>query len=153
MIIRGQLWGFGQKTKAAPGAAHRGREGRRPDRGMVVAPTHEIIAPRTTGLDALSQLLRHFAGEGSVAPAPASRSKALTSAMCPNFMVRSIAESSDVRMPSFVGYMIYSFLILLPIFSAHSLAISDVSRSRSAAQRCLHTACVLGTHPLVVHIF
>ncbi len=33
----------------------------------------------------------------------------------PNFMVRSIAESSGVKMPSFFGYMIYSFLILLPI--------------------------------------
>src|SRR4051812_41272924 len=35
----------------------------------------------------------------------------------PNFMVRSIAESSGVRMPSFFGYMIYSCLILLPILA------------------------------------
>jgi len=35
----------------------------------------------------------------------------------PNFMVRSIAESADVKMPSFFGYMIYSFLILLPILA------------------------------------
>jgi Na+/H+ antiporter NhaD/arsenite permease-like protein len=34
----------------------------------------------------------------------------------PNFMVRSIAEESGVRMPSFFGYMIYSFLILIPLF-------------------------------------
>jgi Na+/H+ antiporter NhaD/arsenite permease-like protein len=33
----------------------------------------------------------------------------------PNFMVRAIAESSGVRMPSFFGYMIYSCVILLPI--------------------------------------
>jgi Na+/H+ antiporter NhaD/arsenite permease-like protein len=35
----------------------------------------------------------------------------------PNFMVRAIAESSGVRMPSFFGYMVYSCLILLPLFA------------------------------------
>jgi Na+/H+ antiporter NhaD/arsenite permease-like protein len=34
----------------------------------------------------------------------------------PNFMVRTIAEKSGVRMPSFFGYMVYSCLILLPLF-------------------------------------
>ncbi len=34
----------------------------------------------------------------------------------PNFMVKSIAEQSGVKMPSFFGYMIYSVLILVPIF-------------------------------------
>jgi Na+/H+ antiporter NhaD/arsenite permease-like protein len=34
----------------------------------------------------------------------------------PNFMVKSIAERSGVPMPSFGGYMIYSGLILIPIF-------------------------------------
>ena len=34
----------------------------------------------------------------------------------PNFMVKAIAEKSDVKMPSFFGYMLYSFLILLPLF-------------------------------------
>jgi Na+/H+ antiporter NhaD/arsenite permease-like protein len=34
----------------------------------------------------------------------------------PNFMVRAIAESSGVKMPSFFGYMVYSCVILLPIF-------------------------------------
>jgi Na+/H+ antiporter NhaD/arsenite permease-like protein len=35
----------------------------------------------------------------------------------PNFMVRSIAESRGVRMPSFGGYMLYSGCILLPVFA------------------------------------
>jgi Na+/H+ antiporter NhaD/arsenite permease-like protein len=35
----------------------------------------------------------------------------------PNFMVKAIAESSGVKMPSFFGYMVYSFAILLPIFA------------------------------------
>ncbi|HJQ81767.1 MAG TPA: sodium:proton antiporter, partial [Lacipirellulaceae bacterium] len=34
----------------------------------------------------------------------------------PNFMVRSIAEKSGVAMPSFFGYMVYSCLVLLPLF-------------------------------------
>jgi Na+/H+ antiporter NhaD/arsenite permease-like protein len=34
----------------------------------------------------------------------------------PNFMVRSIAESHGIRMPSFGGYMLYSGAVLLPLF-------------------------------------
>ncbi|HSR69158.1 MAG TPA: sodium:proton antiporter [Acidobacteriota bacterium] len=34
----------------------------------------------------------------------------------PNFMVKSIAEQSGVRMPSFFGYMLYSLVVLVPIF-------------------------------------
>ncbi len=39
----------------------------------------------------------------------------------PNFMVRSIAEYSGVKMPSFFGYMVYSCLILLPIYGLVTL--------------------------------
>jgi Na+/H+ antiporter NhaD/arsenite permease-like protein len=34
----------------------------------------------------------------------------------PNFMVKAIAEKSGVRMPGFFAYMVYSGLILLPLF-------------------------------------
>jgi Na+/H+ antiporter NhaD/arsenite permease-like protein len=34
----------------------------------------------------------------------------------PNFMVKAIAEQSGVKMPSFFGYMLYSGLILIPVF-------------------------------------
>ncbi|MGB5107393.1 MAG: sodium:proton antiporter [Candidatus Zixiibacteriota bacterium] len=34
----------------------------------------------------------------------------------PNFMVRSISEESDVAMPSFFGYMLWSGAILIPLF-------------------------------------
>ncbi len=34
----------------------------------------------------------------------------------PNFMVKSIAEGSGVKMPSFFGYMAYSIGILIPLF-------------------------------------
>ena len=32
-------------------------------------------------------------------------------------MVRAIAEKSGVKMPSFFGYMIYSVLVLGPVFA------------------------------------
>ena len=34
----------------------------------------------------------------------------------PNFMVRAIAEENDIKMPSFFGYMLWSLLILIPVF-------------------------------------
>lgn len=34
----------------------------------------------------------------------------------PNFMVKTIAEKSGIKMPSFFGYMVYSFSILIPLF-------------------------------------
>ena len=36
----------------------------------------------------------------------------------PNFMVKTIAEQSGVKMPSFFGYMVYSVGILIPLFVA-----------------------------------
>jgi Na+/H+ antiporter NhaD/arsenite permease-like protein len=34
----------------------------------------------------------------------------------PNFMVKSIAETHGVRMPSFFGYMAWSIGFLVPVF-------------------------------------
>lgn len=39
----------------------------------------------------------------------------------PNFMVRSIAEESGIKMPSFFGYMVWSCAILLPIYALVTL--------------------------------
>ena len=39
----------------------------------------------------------------------------------PNFMVKSIAEEQGVKMPSFFGYMLYSSLVLLPLFAVVTL--------------------------------
>ncbi len=39
----------------------------------------------------------------------------------PNFMVKAIAEQAGVRMPSFFGYVVYSFGVLLPIFALVSI--------------------------------
>ena len=35
----------------------------------------------------------------------------------PNFMVKAIAEGQGVKMPSFFGYMLWSGVILLPLFA------------------------------------
>jgi Na+/H+ antiporter NhaD/arsenite permease-like protein len=34
----------------------------------------------------------------------------------PNFMVKAIAEGEGVRMPSFFGYLLYSVIVLVPVF-------------------------------------
>ena len=34
----------------------------------------------------------------------------------PNFMVKAIADENGVRMPSFFGYLLWSFGILIPVF-------------------------------------
>ena len=39
----------------------------------------------------------------------------------PNFLVKSIAESRGVRMPSFFGYLMYSGVLLVPVFVLMSL--------------------------------
>lgn len=39
----------------------------------------------------------------------------------PNFMVKAIAEAAGVRMPSFLGYMVYSGAVLLPLFGVVTL--------------------------------
>ncbi len=35
----------------------------------------------------------------------------------PNFMVKAIAESRGIRMPSFFGYLGWSCVVLLPLFA------------------------------------
>ncbi len=34
----------------------------------------------------------------------------------PNFMVKAICEENDISMPSFFGYIVWSFLFLIPVF-------------------------------------
>ena len=45
----------------------------------------------------------------------------------PNFMVKSIAEENDIKMPSFFGYMMWSGILLLPIFIFVSLLSKKAS--------------------------
>lgn len=88
------------------------------------APTYltfTSLLSGTMGTDAnnLSQLLT--SAEGAAGLAAISLGAVFMGANTyigngPNFMVKAIAEESGVRMPSFFGYMLYSILILIPLF-------------------------------------
>ena len=39
----------------------------------------------------------------------------------PNFMVKSIADENGIRMPSFFGYLLWSFIMLFPVFILDTL--------------------------------
>ena len=41
----------------------------------------------------------------------------------PNFMVKAVAEEAGIKMPSFFGYMVYSVLILMPLFVGITLLV------------------------------
>lgn len=46
----------------------------------------------------------------------------------PNFMVQKIAKQSDIQMPSFIGYIAWSCIILLPIFYILSFFLKYFSK-------------------------
>ena len=41
----------------------------------------------------------------------------------PNFMVKAVTEEAGIKMPSFFGYMVYSGLILMPLFVGITLLV------------------------------
>jgi len=98
------------------------------------APTYltfTSLAQGTLGVPDLAGLMSTTATTGAVA-APAAFLAAISCGAvfmgansyignAPNFMVKSIAEHTNVRMPSFFGYMGYSAGILLPIFAVVTL--------------------------------
>lgn len=90
------------------------------------APTYLVFLTTATSLGAASGVATTL---GVVAP------KMLAAVSCgavfmgantyignaPNFMVRSIAEENNIRMPSFFGYMAWSVGILIPLFILDTL--------------------------------
>jgi Na+/H+ antiporter NhaD/arsenite permease-like protein len=83
------------------------------------APTY-LIFFKMAGGDA--QILMH---EGAKILTAISAGSVFMGAMtyignAPNFMIRSIAKQHGVAMPSFLGYMVWSSLILVPLFAALS---------------------------------
>src|SRR4051812_1741316 len=85
------------------------------------APTYLVFFKAAQALHIDSQL-PNVAGVDAAILAAISLGSVFMGAMTyigngPNFMVRSIAESSGVKMPSFCGYIVYSCLILLPILA------------------------------------
>jgi Na+/H+ antiporter NhaD/arsenite permease-like protein len=41
----------------------------------------------------------------------------------PNFMVKAVAEEAGIKMPSFFGYMVYSGIVLMPLFVGITLLV------------------------------
>jgi len=88
------------------------------------APTYLTFTAMASGLvggrvDDLSALLRSGAGEALLAAVSCGSVFMGANTYIgngPNFMVKSIAERSGIKMPSFGGYMLYSGLILIPLF-------------------------------------
>ena len=79
------------------------------------APTY-VVFFKATGLDAM-QLMGQYRDTLMAISMGAVFMGALSYiGNAPNFMVKAIAEDNKVKMPSFFGYMGWSFSILLPIF-------------------------------------
>jgi Na+/H+ antiporter NhaD/arsenite permease-like protein len=91
------------------------------------APTYLTFAATASGLEGIPLEGRYLAtylergAEAAAILAAISTGAVFMGAMTyigngPNFMVKAIAESAGVRMPSFFGYMAYSTAVLLPLF-------------------------------------
>ena len=82
------------------------------------APTYLVFFKAAQALPALGETV---AGVDAGRLAAVSLGAVFLGAMTyigngPNFMVKAIAEQSGVKMPSFFGYCVYSFGVLLPVF-------------------------------------
>jgi Na+/H+ antiporter NhaD/arsenite permease-like protein len=91
------------------------------------APTYLTFSATAAGLEGVAaegRFLAEFLARGEAAVrllAAISSGAVFMGSMTyigngPNFMVKAIAESSGVRMPSFFGYIAYSAAVLLPLF-------------------------------------
>jgi Na+/H+ antiporter NhaD/arsenite permease-like protein len=85
------------------------------------APTYLVFAEAARSLTAKLHLTPAVAGVAEHLLAAVSLGSVFMGANTyigngPNFMVKAIAEQSGVRMPGFFGYMVYSGLILVPLF-------------------------------------
>ena len=78
------------------------------------APTY-LVFFNTAGGDA-QYLMQHVGTLAAISAGAVFMGAVTYIGNAPNFMVRSIAENSGVKMPSFFGYMAWSIGILWPIF-------------------------------------
>ena len=83
------------------------------------APTY-LVFFNTAGGDA-AQLMAHGSTLAAISAGAVFMGANSYIGNAPNFMVRSIAEQQGVAMPSFFGYMVWSFGILIPLFGILTL--------------------------------
>lgn len=85
------------------------------------APTYLVFFNTAGGQANLAALLTEVTTLLAISAGSVFMGAATYIGNAPNFMVKSIAETSQVRMPSFFGYMVWSFGILIPLFVIMSL--------------------------------
>ncbi|VWX63851.1 Sodium:proton antiporter [Burkholderiales bacterium 8X] len=79
------------------------------------APTY-LVFFNTAGGDAMQLMTTHASTLAAISAGAVFMGANTYIGNAPNLMVKAIAEDRGVRMPSFFGYMLWSGLILLPLF-------------------------------------
>ena len=79
------------------------------------APTY-VVFFNTAGGDAALLMTEYYSTLAAISAGAVFMGANTYIGNAPNFMVRSIAEDRGVAMPSFFGYMLWSGLVLVPIF-------------------------------------
>jgi Na+/H+ antiporter NhaD/arsenite permease-like protein len=79
------------------------------------APTY-LVFFNSAGGDAVTLMTTHATTLAAISAGAVFMGANSYIGNAPNLMVKAIAESRGVRMPSFFGYMLWSSVFLLPIF-------------------------------------
>lgn len=80
------------------------------------APTYLVFFNTAGGQANLPYLLSHAETLAAISCGAVFMGAMSYIGNAPNFMVKSIAETSGIKMPSFFGYMVWSIGILIPLF-------------------------------------
>jgi Na+/H+ antiporter NhaD/arsenite permease-like protein len=79
------------------------------------APTY-LVFFNTAGGDPATLMTRDAATLAAISAGAVFMGANTYIGNAPNLMVKAIAESRGVRMPSFFGYMLWSICVLVPLF-------------------------------------
>lgn len=85
------------------------------------APTYLVFLNTAGGQEYLPALLSEVTTLAAISCGAVFMGAMTYIGNAPNFMVKSIAETSHIRMPSFFGYMVWSIGILVPLLVVMSL--------------------------------
>jgi len=90
------------------------------------APTYLVFFNTAGGQANLPYLLSHAETLAAISCGAVFMGAMSYIGNAPNFMVKSIAETSGIKMPSFFGYMVWSIGILIPLFIIMSFIFFSV---------------------------
>jgi Na+/H+ antiporter NhaD/arsenite permease-like protein len=80
------------------------------------APTYLVFFNTAGGAANVTQLMQEVSTLAAISCGAVFMGAMSYIGNAPNFMVKSIAETSGIQMPSFFGYMLWSVAILVPLF-------------------------------------